>query len=92
MLTDTQFYLRILEEVLKDNRISAYYLTEFDDLKEYATAKLGLKDDEEDGGESMYAASRQVNLTMEGFLQALGKRAGIDLKFLHNDNGVGAFG
>jgi hypothetical protein len=83
MLTDAQFYLRVLEETLTRHGIPCCdELMEADDLREYLEQKLGVKDDEQDDGASGDKAWDHVNLTLQGFVQTLGKRAGIDLKFI----------
>lgn len=88
MLTDAQFHLRVIEELLKYNSLEdeSHILFGCDDLSEYMAEKFGIKDDEDDDShdafEKQHAAVEHIRLAIEGFVQAIGKRAGIDLKFL----------
>jgi len=82
MLTDAQFYLRILEEIIKEHgSLCLDSVRESEDLAEYLEKRLGVKHSDEDDGESELKAGEQIELTLRGFIQALGKRSGIDLKF-----------
>lgn len=87
MLTEPQFYLRVLEEFLKYNSIEndQHLLYESDDLAEYLEEKFGIVNDPDDDGheafEKQHAAVEQIEMTLKGFVQAMGKKVGIDLKF-----------
>jgi hypothetical protein len=90
MLTDAQFHLRVLEELLKYNSIQneTHLLFEADDLREYMKHRYGVvpddEDDDHDSFEKQHDAVEQIELTVHGFVQALGHRAGIDLKFMQD--------
>lgn len=88
MLTDAQFHLRVLEELLKYNSLQneTHLLFEQDDLCEYMKGKFDVSQDEDDDSpdsfDKQHDAVEKIELTIQGFVQALGQRAGIDLKFM----------
>jgi tetrahydromethanopterin S-methyltransferase subunit G len=90
MLTEPQFYLRVLEELLKYNSLEndQHLLYDSDDLAEYMEKKFGVVNDDDDSNEAFekqHAAIEQIELTLKGFVQAMGKKVGIDLKFMENN-------
>lgn len=88
MLTEPQFYLRVLEELLKYNSLEndQQILYDSDDISEYMEKKFGIVNDNQDDShetfEKNYAVIQQIELTIKGFVQAMGKKVGIDLKFM----------
>ena len=90
MLTDAQFHLRVLEELLKYNSLQndTHLLFEQDDLREYMKGRFNVSQDEDDDSpdsfDKQHAAVEQVELTIHGFVQTLGQRAGIDLKLMED--------
>lgn len=90
MLTEPQFYLRVLEELLKYNSLEndQHLLYDTEDLAEYMEQKFGVVNDEEDDPdlfEKQQAALEQIESTLKGFVQAMGKKVGIDLKFMEDN-------
>ena len=86
LLTEPQFYLRVLEEIIMSNGLPCCdTLMESTDLREFLEAKFALKNEEEDDGKSMHQAMERVGLTIQGFIQAMGRKVGIDLKFIPQD-------
>jgi len=85
MLTEPQFYMRVLEELLRTNSPCYDGLAECDDLKEFMDHHFKIKHEDEDDGDSQDKAMQHIELTLQGFVQALGKRVGIDLKFVPDE-------
>ncbi len=92
MLTEPQFYLRVLEELLKYNPLGndQHLLYESADLAEYMQKNFGIPnedndDDDDDDNPNNFdkknASIEQIEMTICGFVQAMGKKVGIDLKF-----------
>lgn len=80
VLTDAQFYLRLLEEIVKNADLDVEAYNDIDDLNEYMVHTLGVKPYEEDSGESVIAASETIRNTLFGLVQALGEKVGVQTK------------
>lgn len=88
MLTEAQFYLRIFEEVLKDYSVedNQHIIYNSADLAEFMKKNFDIVSDEEDMSNEAYEkrsnTHEQIQFTLRGFVQAMGKKVGIDLKFM----------
>lgn len=85
MLTDAQFYMRVLETLIVSSHPCYDGLAEEDDLREYLEKRFEVKDEDTDDGASQDKAMEHIHLTLEGFIKRLGERVGIDLKCVRED-------